>query len=383
MFSLAFKMLAGDPVKVLGIILGMTLSTALIAQQGGLFYGLMLRSQSVIAAADEVDIWIMHPATEQFNSPKPISDADVARVRGVDGVTWTAPMIKSNVSVAHRLDHSRSALLIGIDDHRFTAAPRPILRGQLSDLKRPNAIAIDRAGYRKLWPGEPIETGKVLTINNRRAIVVAATDAPAAFGAEAIIHTRYSHALEYTNTQRHHISYVLVGAQANRTLATVADRIEKVTGLKALTSEGFSEATIEYYKSNTGIVASFSTTIALGILVGAAIVGLTFSLFVLDNTANYATLKMLGVTNQGLALIVLGQVVFLSIVGSAFGIGLATAFFEMVSSPTSALRGFYLPWWIPLLTVATMMFAVAISSSLAVWRVMSIEPDRVFRGQIG
>ena len=382
MFSLAFKMLAGDPIKVLGIILGMTLSTALIAQQGGLFYGLMLRSQSVIAAADEVDIWIMHPATEQFNSAKPISDADVARVRGVDGVAWTAPMVKSNVSVSHRVDRSRSALLIGIDDNRFTAAPRSILRGQLMDLRRPNAIAIDRAGYRKLWPGEPIETGKVLSINNRRAVVVAVTDTPAAFGAEVIIHTRYSQALEYTNTQRHHVSYVLVGTKADRALSYVVSRIEKVTGLKALASEDFSQATINYYKNNTGIVASFSTTIALGILVGAAIVGLTFSLFVLDNTANYATLKMLGITNQGLALLVLGQVVFLSILGSAFGIGLATAFFELVSSPTSALRGFFLPWWIPLLTVGTMMLAVAVSSSIAVWRVISIEPDRVFRGQI-
>ena len=382
MFTLAFKMLAGDPTKVLGIIVGMTLSTALIAQQGGLFYGLMLRSQSVVSAADEVDIWVMHPATRQFNSATPLADADVMRVRGVGGVAWTSPMIKANVSVSHRLDRSRPALLLGLDDLSLTAAPRKIVKGQRSDLMRPDGIAIDRVGFRKLWPGEPVETGKVLSINNRRAVVVAITDAAAAFGAEVIIHARYGVALEYTNTRRHHAAYVLVGTKPAEPPLLVAQRIQQLTGLTALTRTEFSAATIDYYRKNTGIVASFSTTIALGVLVGAAIVGLTFSLFVLDNITHYATLRMLGFTSHGLALIVLAQVAFLSAIGSAFGIGLAAVFFELVSSPTSALRGFYLPWWIPFLTVIMMNTAAFVASSVAVWRVVSIEPDRVFRGQL-
>ena len=125
MFTLAFKMLAGDPTKVLGIIIGMTLSTALIAQQGSLFYGLMLRSQSVISAADEVDVWVMHPATRQFNSATPLADADVMRVRGVAGVAWTAPMIKANVSVSHRLDRARARLRHGHRNGQCRGRRRP------------------------------------------------------------------------------------------------------------------------------------------------------------------------------------------------------------------------------------------------------------------
>ncbi|MGI9422481.1 MAG: ABC transporter permease [Hyphomicrobiaceae bacterium] len=381
MFSISMKMLAGDPIKVLGIIFGMTLSTALIAQQGGLFFGLMNRAQSVIAAAHDVDIWVMNPATAQFNLARPISSADVLRVHGVAGVAWAAPLIKANAGITGSSGRVRSALLLGVDDTTLAAAPRTVLVGQIDNLRRTDAVAIDRVGFRKLWPGEAVTTGKEFSINDRRAIVTVVSEAPPAFSSELIIHTRASLALDYSFAGRNRISYVLVGAEHGANTDEVANRISRVTGLRALSRQRFSEATVAYYKKNTGIVVNFATTIVLGILVGTAIVGLTFGLFVMDNIANYATLKMLGMTNARLALLVIGQVGFLAIIGFVFGIGLAAGFFELVSAPTSALRGFYLPWWVPLATFAVMLIVVIFSAAVGLWRVIAIDPELVFRGR--
>ena len=159
----------------------------------------------------------------------------------------------------------------------------------------------------------------------------------------------------------------------------VAAEIEQRTGLKAELSQSFSEATVRYYLKNTGITINFATTIILGIVVGMAIVGLTFSLFVNDNLKHYAVLKALGATNFRLAKLVAYQIAVVTFIGFAIGTGVAAAFFELVSSPTSALRGFFIPWWMPLITLAVMSLSIILSTSIALRRVLVVEAATVFR----
>lgn len=380
MINVAIKMLFGDRVKLLGILLGVTMATVLITQQGGLFFGLMTRAQNVIAEAGDVDIWVMHPTTEQFNLAKPIFMRDVMKVRGLDDVAWASPLVKANLVVAGASGRSRSALLIGLDDVTLAAAPRKFVHGSLEDLRRPDAIAIDRVGFMKLWPNEAVLPGKALELNDRRAVVVAITDAAPAFSANVIIHTRRSLALSYAPTGRRSVSYIVAGVTDGADIGDTAAHISAVTGLIALTSRAFSDATVDYYLRHTGITINFATTIILGIIVGMAIVGLTFGLFVTDNLSHYAVLKMLGVSNRQLVLMVVSQVGLIALIGYALGIGLAAGFFELVSAPTSALRGFYLPWWMPLTTLAIMAIAVLVSTMMGLRRVLVVDPALVFRG---
>lgn len=380
MSSIALKMLFGDRVKLLGILLGMTLATVLIAQQGGLFHGLMTRAQNIIADARGADIWVMHPATEQINLARRLDQREVLRVRSVHGVEAASPLLKARLRIAGADASGSAGLMIGLDETTWLGAPRKFLAGKPSDLMRPDAIAMDRAGFRRLWPSEPVVPGKTLELNGRRAIIVAITDAAPAFGAQVIIHTRRDRATRYVPTGRRTVPFIVVRASATAAPQAIASRIAAQTGLKALTRQSFSEATVRYYVAKTGITINFATTIILGIIVGTAIVGLTFGLFVSDNLSHYATLKMLGVTNLQLLRMVLLQVGFVAIIGFVFGVGLATAFFEMVSRPESALRGFYLPWWIPVWTFAIMLAAVLLATLLGLKRVLTIDPATALRG---
>ena len=47
-----------------------------------------------------------------------------------------------------------------------------MLVGKLGDLQIPDAILVDEAGFHQMWPGEPLRTGKVIEMNDRRAVVV-------------------------------------------------------------------------------------------------------------------------------------------------------------------------------------------------------------------
>ncbi|MGL1761032.1 FtsX-like permease family protein, partial [Vibrio parahaemolyticus] len=76
-----------------------------------------------------------------------------------------------------------------------------------------------------------------------------------------------------------------------------ARSIAAATGLKAVTREAFIKASRDDVIENTGIPISIGTTDVLGIIVGVAIVGLTFTIFITENLRQFGALKAIGVSN--------------------------------------------------------------------------------------
>src|SRR5262249_57076835 len=112
----------------------------------------------------------------------------------------------------------------------------------------------------------------------------------------------------------------------------------------------------------------------LGIVVGSAIVGLTFNMFVTDNLAQYAMLKVIGVTGTRLIGLVLLQAAVVGLIGYAIGIGLAALFFEYACTPTSALPGVNLPWWIATGVAATITLLILLSTLTSLGRGLLAQP---------
>ena len=380
MISVALRMLVGDRAKLLGLVIGVAFATLLITQQGGLFVGLMMRSQNLIADAQEVDIWVMDPSTEYLDLSRPMRDGELFKVRSVPGVAWAAPLFKAMTPVKTSDGRIRNAMLLGVDDSTLIGVTQRFIIGSVEDLRRPDAIAIDRFGFLQLWPGEPVTIGKILELNDRRAIVTAITDASPAFSAQVIIYTRYSQAVNYLSTGRNQLSFIQARAAPAQDPRSVAERIGAQTGLRAYAADEFAWRTIKYYLRNTGIPINFGTTIVLGLIVGTAIVGLIFNTFVSDNLKQFANLKALGATNARIIGMVFVQVGFVGLSGFAIGTGLAAAFFEFACTPTSALRGFILPWWITVGTGAIMALVILLATTAGLRRVLVVDPALVMRG---
>ena len=379
MLVIALKMMFGDRTKVLGLISGVAFATLLVTQQSALFIGLMTRAQNVIADAKGVDIWVMDPSVEYLDLVRPMRDGELFRVRAVEGVASASRFFKGATPVKTVDGKMRNALLLGVDETTWTGSTDQFVLGSLYDLQRPDAIAIDQYGFKQLWPGELPSLGKTLELNDRRAVVAAITNAAPAFAAQVIIYTRYSQAVNYLPTGRNQLSFILVKGAPGSDLQQVAERITKATGLRADTASTFSRRTINYYLRNTGITMSFATTIALGAIVGCAIVGLTFSLFVTANLAQYAVLKVIGLNNQRILLFVLFQAGAIAFIGYWIGMGLATSFFQVSGTPTSALRGFFIPGWIAGSVAAGVALLTFLAISLSIRRVLLVEPADVFR----
>jgi len=379
MLLVAVKMLFGDRVKLIGLVFGIGFSTLLMAQQGGFFIGLISRSANIVTDAREATLWVMDPLTETVEGPRNMRSTELLRVRGVEGVLWAVPLVRAAGTLRTEAGRSAGAAFLGVDDASLVGMTAKFVLGAPEDLRRPDAIAIDQLGYSRLWPGEPLRLGKVLEVNDRRAVIAAITDAAPGFGAPVVVYTRLSQALVYVPGGRNTLSFILARQQTGLEAAEVARRITAQTGLRAFTSEGFTRATIDYVLANTGIAFSFGVVIGLGAIVGILVAGLTFTLFVNDNIRQFAVLKAIGVSNATILGMVLFQALIVAFMGYSFGLWLATGFFDGVNQPLSDLKGFWLPWQIAALTGVATLFIVLLATVLSLRRVLVLDPAITFR----
>jgi putative ABC transport system permease protein len=195
-----------------------------------------------------------------------------------------------------------------------------------------------------------------------------------------VVVTRLSQALEYTNNGRNTLSFVLARSADDADRDAVAAAVAAATGQRVLTRDAFERASRDYVIGNTGIPVSIGTTVALGILVGIAIVALTFSIFVAENRREFGALRAMGVGDGQLIGMIAMQAVVVGILGYLLGLGVAAAFFLFAAGNVPAFRGFYLPWEVAVLTAALVVAIMAIAAGLSLRRVLAIDPAIVFRG---
>jgi putative ABC transport system permease protein len=377
--TIALRMLLGDKAKLLGLVFGVAFSTLLICQQVSIFLGLLARASSVVSDVREADIWVMDPSVRTIDASFPLRDTELARVRGIAGVAWAEPFFKASVQVRTRSGRLESAAILGMDDATLVGVPDEFLLGSIEDLARPDAIAINAVGFRLLFPGEALDVGRELELNDRRARIVAIVDASPAFSTNLTVFTRYSLATVYTNPGRNTLSFIVAKAAEGEDPAAVAERISAQTELKSITSARFRQESINYLLANTGIPVSFGTVVLLGAVIGVAIVGLTFNQFIMENLRQFAALKAIGIRNTRLLGMTLAQATFVGVIGYGFGLGAAAAFFRFTAN-VDALRGFYLLPEVAIVVAVLVMLIVFASTLASMRRVLIVDPATVFRG---
>jgi putative ABC transport system permease protein len=375
---IALRMLTGDKVKYYGLIFGIAFSTLLIAQQSTLFVNLMLRASAAIWDVTDADLWVMDSRAKFIDGTKPLPGTDLYRVRGVPGVAWAVPTLRQGATVRTGEGELEQVSVIGLDDATLIGLPKRILRGSLADLSAPDTIFIDDVGSRKLFPGlDPM--GQEIELNDQRAVIRGVVDANPSFTSGVLLYTSYSRALNYVPGTRNRMTFVLARAADGQDPKAVARRIEAVTGLKARTQREFAADSIRYVAANTGIPINFGLTVLLGFIVGVAIVGLTFSLFIRDNIKQFGALKAIGVTNAKIRGMVALQAGWIGFIGYGIGIALATAFIVLGGRNSDTFKGFYVPWQVLVGVGVAVLLMVFGTGFLALRKVLKTEPAEVFR----
>ena len=378
MLWIAWKMLVGNRVKYLGIVFGVVFAALLIAQQSSIFCGLMSLTISQIRDVEGPDIWVMDENVQFVDDIKPLADTELFRVKSVPGVDWAVRFYKGIVRARLQEGTYEQMILIGIDDATLVGAPEQVFMGSIAALRTPDAVIIDDAGYKRIWPGEPFRLGRVFEMNDHRAVIVGITKASRTFQSFPIVYTRYSQAVRFAPPERKVLSFVLAQPRGDVPAEEVCRRIEARTGLQALTKRQFTWKTIFYYLRKTGIPLNFGITVFLGFLVGTAIAGQTFYLFTVENIRQFGALKAMGTSNWTILMMVLFQGIQVGVVGYGVGVGLA-ALFGFVSRGFSRLS-FFMPWQVLAITAVAVGVIVLLASLLSVRKALVVDPAIVFRG---
>jgi putative ABC transport system permease protein len=379
MLDLALKMLLGDRAKYIMLISGLTFASLLMTEQAAIFCGIMQWSGSTL---DNVGapIWVVDPMVEQVNDTEPMRDTDLNRVRSVEGVAWAAPFYQGMLRTRMRDGSFKFVQLLGIDATTFAGAPSEITQGRLEDLRLPNTVILDEYGAQKLSsdPAKPITVGEVFEINDKEARVVGICKARMSFTGNPYLYTTYDRAVQYAPATRKTLSAVLAAPKPGADPEAVARRISEATGLKALTHGDFFWQTIWWYIKNTGIPVAFGATVLIGFVVGLAISCQTFYSFVLENLRNLGAMKAMGASDRMLSRMVALQTVTVGLIGYGCGVGLATVF--GVACLKKGMPPFFLPWQLPLISLAAILLICWLAASLGIRKIRALEPAIVFRG---
>ena len=378
MLWIAWKMLIGNRAKYLGIVFGVAFAALLIAQQSSIFCGLMALTVSQILDVEGAGVWVMDPKVKYVDDVKPMADTHLYRVRGVPGVDWAVRLYKGIARARLEGGSYEQVILLGLDDATFIGAPLNMIEGSIDDLRAPDAVIMDVVGYRKLWPEEPFKRGRIIEMNDRRAVIVGLARARKTFQSFPVVYTRYSQAVRFAPPERKVLSFVLAEPAPGVAAAELAERIRSQTGLQALSRDAFLDKTIRYYLLNTGIPINFGITVGLGFLVGTAIAGQTFYLFIVENLRQFGALKAMGTGNGTILLMVLAQALHVGFVGLGVGVGLAALFGW--STRSFSKLSFYMPWQVLVITGVAVFLIVLLASLLSIRRVFIVDPAIVFRG---
>lgn len=398
MYRVALRMLIGDRFKFTALVFTVAAAAFLISQQVSIFTGLMDRTTSQIkdvgrgvgmpsggpagpGAWGQV-AWVMHPSVRYIDELRALPEGAINRVRSAPSVAWAVPLYKGFTRAMAQSASGpafRQAILMGFDDATLAGAPSWMLLGSASDLAQPDAVILDDMGYRSLFPDQPLRTGDVIELNDRRATIVGICRSSPPFATFPVIYTKYASARQFVGRERNLLPFILAAPREGVDLDTLCASIERETGLKARPAAGFARDTIRFYIANTGIPVNFGITIVVGVIVGLVVTGQTFLLFVLENTKSFAALKAMGATERTLRRMVALQALLVGVLGLSIGIGGCAIFFA-ATREIPKLRNFLLHGEVAGGTGVLMMGIALLACAVALARLRRIEPAVVFRG---
>jgi putative ABC transport system permease protein len=249
--------------------------------------------------------------------------------------------------------------------------------GRADAIRELNTAIIDPGGHELFFPGEPFQEGRSLRIRDRRIRIMGISDIAAPFTGLPMLHTSRSTAAALNLGEQHMTSFILARSAPGNRPEALCQKINTLGGLRARTTEQFAADAMWFYGSQ-GVPMLFMITITIGLIVGAAITGQTFLMFIKENARPISMLKVVGTTDRQLGTMILLQGTVVLVLGSCFGSGIAAAVCNVIRTQPF-LRSLYLPWEIALGTCLALASVTGIALYASYRHVRGLEPAAVFR----
>ncbi|MDE2058665.1 MAG: ABC transporter permease [candidate division NC10 bacterium] len=373
--KIAYKLLVNDRAKFAALLVGITFAVFLMIQMTSIFAGILSKASATVTNVG-AKVWVMDRAVTTVAASIPLPDYILDAVRSIDGVKYAVPLYSGAALVKLRSGVYQSVTVLGLDDTSLFGRPE-LLEGQIEDIYAENGfVVVKDEEFSKL--GNP-RLGTEFEINDHRGVIVGVAKVATSglFGLPTL-YTTFNRAIQYIPSTRYTISYILVEPKNSEAIPSIKQQVERL-GYEALTEDEFSRRISDFYKYQTGLGTNILLMTVISFIVGLSISGQTFYTFILENLDKFGALKAIGAKGSELIYMILFQAGFTALTGYGLGIGLCALLITIAK-----IR---LPSYASMITYANLGLAfvmvliiAAVSSYIAVRKVLKIEPFDIFRG---
>jgi putative ABC transport system permease protein len=371
-FTLAFRNLFHDRIRLAVTLIGILFSIVLVAVQLGLYIGARQMITQMINRADG-DIWIMAYATKNFEEAQPIPSRHRHLALSTPGVERATPLIASFTDWKKPKGGSTLCVVIGADLEDRVLAPWDVVEGSLDTLSTSDNVVIDKTYLEELGVSG---IGDTAQIGPARVRISALTEGIRSFTVTPFVFTTLNRArtlLNYTNDQ---ISYVLVKTQPGANVSAVQAELRKrVTDGEVLTKAEFRDRSLRHWLFATGAGVALLGGAILGMVVGTVIVAQTLYSSTKDHLNEFATLRALGSAKGYIYRVILAQAGLSAVLG--YVLGMAIALTVVRYTQNTALPIVMTPELAAMLFTLTLGMC-AISAISAIAKVTKLDPAMVF-----
>jgi len=372
MASIAIRNLFHDKVRLVVTITGIVFAVVLICIQVGLYIGFRTTISDVILHS-RADLWIMTSGVRYIEEGVAFPDRKIYDVRATPGVADAQNIIIQFGDWTRPNGSQEGTELIGLNPDSDLAAPWNLVAGSAQDLKRADAVIVDKYYAEKLGVDH---LGQIFEIRGHRARVVGFTNGIRTFTTAATVFTSFRNALIYQQIPDDRTLFILVKAKPGTDIETLRSALQsRLKDVEVLTTKQFSDRTVYYWMFSTGAGVTVIIAAVLGPIVGIVVVTQTIYAATIDHLREFGTLKAIGASNFYIYKIILKQATISAVIG--YAIGIVVAFIAVRLAGESAPISLPLPLAIGMFFLT--LFMCCLAALVSINKVTRIDPAMVFK----
>ena len=324
-FTLAFRNLFHDRLRLIATVVGIVFSIVLVTVQLGVFLSFERMVTTMIDHAN-ADFWIVPPETRSFEESSLLSGRQRLQALSVDGVTAVTPLVVGYASWRKpNGGASTPVLIVGAPTNIPGLRPWNIVDGSLESA--PDGVAIDRSYFEQLGIAQIYQRAE---INNQKTRVAAVTSGIRSFTTTPHVFAAIERARGYLGVPPNRANYYVVRIAPNADAAVVRSLlVSALSDAEVLTPEQFRHRTRLFWLFDTGAGAALLGSAILGIIVGTIIVAQTLYSSTKDHLKEFATLRAIGSARRYILKVILAQALISAVVGFSIAVSIDLSLVKM------------------------------------------------------
>jgi putative ABC transport system permease protein len=371
-FTLAFRNLFHDRLRLIATVIGIVFSIVLVTVQMGLYLGFGRTVTTMIDHAS-AELWVMPRGTKCFEDPSLLDARKRNRALSVDGVAEAIPVVIGFADWRTPSGASTPVFVIGSDLRSGGLQPWNLVEGRLESLSAPNAVAVDRTYFGRL---EISGMGARAEIRQQAVRVAAVTSGIRSFTTTPYVFMDIDRARAHTGVPASKATYFLIRLSSNADLEHVRGQLlSNISDVDVLTPAEFRERSRSFWLFGTGAGAALFAGALLGVIVGTVIVAQTLYSSTKEHLNEFATLRAIGSSRKYIYKVIVCQALLSAIIGFSIAALIGAAIVQMTAA--TALPIVLTPGLIVGLFVLTVVMCV-VSAIAAIVKVTRIDPAVVF-----